>query len=326
MSSYATFLDWYAWSFGGDPDWSDGYATSYTAAEQWLSGSDAVTVRSMAEDVEALLMLPAERDRMSVIPGDLPGAGPEAGAADVFLTALLARCHRSLAGDDTDPLVDPPSDDVRHPPYELPALDEEARTAVHELVDGEYSALMFSREELGEACTPVLRVPVAGLGLQAVEAATGRVLPATVGCVVVHSKTRLIRPEPPLIVSTWVEPQRPALEGGLVLPGLAFLFGAYYRPTWHRDFSGLVHGPAVSFGLEQEPDRVARCSAEIELLLGLEDEEARRRALIAVGSSHVPVLPGRTDRLLLLAARGLANGAQGRVVRAAQATGNLRGS
>ena len=314
MSSPTTVHDWYEWAFG-DPYWTDYYASAYGAAEQWLQRQEPGTVSQLVTEVEALLALPTEQDRLTSIGGLLPGAGPEPGGADRFLQALLSRCLRLLAGDDGEPLADPPSDDVRQPPYDLPVLDDASRRVVHDLVGQEHDEVMRAREVMGEACTPVLRVDVPSLGLSALEVATGLVLPATVGCVVVHAKTPVLRAEPALLVSTWVEPARPAATHAIALPWLSLLFGAYYRPTWHRDFTGLADGPAVSFGLEQPAERIEHSRREIDLLLGLPDEGARRQALLSVGSSHVPVVPGRTDRLLHLVLAGMDKGAAARTRR-----------
>lgn len=284
---------WHWWMEQGD--WMTEYESAYSGAEAFVCDQPQF-VESLLVDVDLLLASPDESARKAALEAaeiELEGLGPESGALDEFLVAVRDRCRRHLSGDDSRPLVDPPSDDEPHPPYVADQLDEDQHAHVLQQVLAVYGELVRAHDEPGSGATPVLRVPVPELRLGAVVALTGERVAAPIGCLVVHHHRS--HKQEWTEMSVWVEPERAAPPP---MPALQLLFGAYYRPTWKRDW-GLAHLPPWDFRGEQPASVVAEALDQIKQLWTLPDEEARRVAVLELGSYQVPRLERRIDRLLI---------------------------
>ena len=274
------------------------YASAYSASEAFVRDATAEELERLSGELDQLSSLPDEDARHEALPMQMYGVTQEAGALDEFLDALRDRCRGRLRGDDSRPLIDPPKLDDAPLPHVLPALTEEQEIVVHREVERQHQPALEAYERRGQGITPVLRVDVSHLGLEAFEQATGRAVPATVGCVVVHDR-RFLRQELPgvRLVSTWVQPERPPAPD---LPALELLFSAYFRPTWHRQLHGRFHMPIVHFDLDQSVRLVVQAREELEVLEGLADRAARRDAIFRLGS-HLDTSRGRQVDLLLYA-------------------------
>lgn len=282
-------------------DWMSEYDSAYSGAESALSSRPELT-ESLLADIDLLVALPNESAREAALEAatiELEGLGPEHGALDEFILAVRDRCLRQLAGDDSQPLVDPPSDDEPHPPYVADRLDEDQHAHVLQQVLAVHGELVRSHDQPGSGATPVLRVPVPELRLGAVVSLTGEHVAAPNGCVVIHHRRSQGRQWSE--VRAWVEPER---AGPPPMPALELLFGAYFRPTWRRDWSR-VHLPPMDFRAEQPASVVAEALDQIKQLWLLSGEDARRVAILELGSYQVPRLARRVDRLLIIVERQL---------------------
>ena len=274
-------------------DWTMESASPYEAAEHFIVDVTPNDLELLVADIDALFLLPSEAARYAAIPKE-GLEGDTKGWVDAWLTAVRRRAMQALAGDHSEPLVDPDGlgDEPMYdlvPPWSGGLLHGPEAEAVAAQVLAAHTNYLAVLERDGGSRSVVMRTHVGG-DRTVLERDTGAVLAAPVGCVVqpwfrprLHGTT------------VYVEPEREPAPVGF--PALELFFSSYLRPGWWDVYDNPLEG-VPPFRREQGPGVTAAAINELMVLQQTGDEADRQDLLHRLGSYFVPRRPGETDVML----------------------------
>ena len=269
------------------------FASAYVAMEELVRRGTRDEVVVIVQAIDELMLLPAEADRLAVLPKEGLVGSPQ-GWVDAWLIAFRRRALQALSGDHSEPLVDPDGlgDEPMYdlvPPWSgglLQGADAEAVAARVLAAHAQYLAVL---EREGGSRSVVMRTYVGG-DRTVHDRDTDVLVPAPVGCVVQHwFRPRLHG------TTVYVEPEREPAPPGF--PALELFFSSYLRPGWWAVYDNPLEGVGP-FRSEQGPALTAAAISELAVLQQTGDEQDRRELLHRLGSYYVPRRPGETDAML----------------------------
>lgn len=316
-----TFFDdfWvsYMCDDGQEQDWRLDYTDIYAAAEAFMIEAIPSELEGTRRDLDALFALPSEQDRRVAIANVIEDVDDDPGSLDAFLADFSARLDRQLAGDLSQPLVDPRGPRKRRggPPVSVQGYDVSLPSA------GSFDSAQVAEAVVGAVLKSYADSTRAFFARSA-PGITRRLPPLRmrfdreVGLVAVrdgqHHRTRLavvllhdVGGEPLVYNSFPMEevPEPPRFEA------LSVMFAGWLHADWVDDYPAGAWDPVEQvrrFAASEPRETVERAAEELAALRATGTEDDRRAAVRGLCSYFVPRPPGQLDSFLAEAAEVLA--------------------
>lgn len=313
---YFRFADfWINYEYGTqDETFSYPNVDVYAFAEHFIAElCDEEDLRGMVVEIDGLLRLPTEEIRRAMLEETLHDIDDDEGAFDSFLHDFRARCERQLAGDPSQPLVDPrgPRRSRGGPPVSVQGYDVSLPSA------GSFDSVQVA-EAVVDAVLKSYADNVRAFFARAAPGVTRRLPPLRmrfdreVGLVAVrdgrHHRTRLavvllhdVEGEPLVYNSFPMEEvaEPPPFEA------LSVLFAGWLHADWVDDYPAGEWDPVEQvrrFAANEPHETVEQAAAELQALREAGTEDDRRVAVRGLCSYFLPRPPGQLDRFLAEAA------------------------
>lgn len=290
-----------------DEDWSPDY---YANAEEWIFNANEPRLWKMLDEIDALLALPTEPERRKAVKPWLYGIPEEDGAWDRFLNDFRARVERELAGDRSQPLVDPrgpvPAPDTSPQGYDVtrPSAgrfsSQAVADAVYKSIAERYAdridAFMESAQPGVDRRLPPMRMRFdRQVGVVALR--DGGDLQTRLAVLLVRDRGGEAHATDLFPMEEVPEPPR--------FEALSVLFAGWLHPDWEGEHPEFRPDPVEQvrrFAASEPRQTVETAALELSALRAAGSEEDRKRAVRGLCSFFLPRPEGQLDAFLAEAA------------------------